>query len=321
MGNTVSRFNQLRDPQGLVLLASTSYLVYLLNATESKRLKNLRFNVLLSAFLCIQYDLPWSHLPWTVYIVFFSGKGLEKNLKRVIARFVVGTVWTGYVLWLTKVLSLCQLEMRHGWWLPYIGFIKILGFKRLSSVPTLLHKLMIRYLWDPPLLISIHLSKPFGIHVLNDGKGKFISIIDENIAISSMPTYWDIPKLRSAEMNILSVVNMQNEWQGPINAYQKAGIEQLRLRTLDTFAPTLEDLRRGVAFIKRRLKECPGSRVLIHCKAGRGRAITMAISYYLSIGVEPNIAFKRIKLVRHVAIKHVLQYPVIKKFAEECNNF
>jgi len=56
----------------------------------------------------------------------------------------------------------------------------------------------------------------------------------------------------------------------------------LRLPTLDTNEPTFQSLKAGVEFIDARLQQEPGSRVLIHCKGGRGRAAAMALAYYIS---------------------------------------
>tara|TARA_B110000305_G_scaffold232060_1_gene286420 strand:+ start:180 stop:434 length:255 start_codon:yes stop_codon:yes gene_type:complete len=37
----------------------------------------------------------------------------------------------------------------------------------------------------------------------------------------------------------------------------------------------------GAAFIKRRLKEKPGSRIFIHCKGGIARASCMTLSHFI----------------------------------------
>lgn len=311
MGSTISRFGKLGHPQKALLVGATSYLLRLLYLTKSIRLSKLKPLVLVSSFLCLQYDLPLSHVPWTLYLI--------RNRKATKSHYIMAAVWSAYSMALTKIISMGQLEMRHGWWLSYISWISIMGFKKASPVPTFYEKLIIRMLWDPPLTLAILVGRLFGIHVLDDGNGKFISIIDENIVISSMPTAWDIAEIRSKKNNVLSVINMQTEWKGPIQAYKKAGIEQLRLPTLDTFPPALEDLKEGVKFIKRRLKDHPDSRILIHCKGGRARAVTMALAYYISEGMNPEKAFERIKKVRSVAVKGVLKYQVIKDLIKEKN--
>lgn len=74
------------------------------------------------------------------------------------------------------------------------------------------------------------------------------------------------------EHGVVGVVNMCVEWPGPQDAYAEAGIKQIRLPTVDTTAPSYTDLAAGIAFIKETLATSPdGSRIFIHCKAGRVR--------------------------------------------------
>ena len=122
-------------------------------------------------------------------------------------------------------------------------------------------------------------------HFLHDGTGKFISVIDDDVCMSSMPLASDVDEM--VAHNVKSVVNMQMEWGGPKAAYERAGIEQLRLPTLDSKEPSYDSLVAGIKFIRRRMQEEPGSKVLIHCKGGRGRASAMTLAYLLSKGFKP----------------------------------
>ena len=45
-----------------------------------------------------------------------------------------------------------------------------------------------------------------------------------------------------ASKNVIGVINMCNEWAGPRRQYLEFGIEQIRLKTVDTMAPKVEDL-------------------------------------------------------------------------------
>ncbi len=56
---------------------------------------------------------------------------------------------------------------------------------------------------------------------------------------------------------------------GPLTHYEKHGVRHLHLPTVDTAAPTLKQVHRGVAFIEDFLESNPGRRVFIHCKGGR----------------------------------------------------
>jgi protein-tyrosine phosphatase len=70
----------------------------------------------------------------------------------------------------------------------------------------------------------------------------------------------------------------------------------LWLPTPDDGAPTLEQLREGVTFIRDAIEA--GGRVYIHCAQGVGRAPTMAAAYLVSEGHSPREAMDMIRKVR-----------------------
>jgi hypothetical protein len=57
----------------------------------------------------------------------------------------------------------------------------------------------------------------------------------------SLPLPWDVPHLVK-EFNIGAVVNMTIEYSGPLEQYALHGVKQLHLPTVDTAAPTLEQV-------------------------------------------------------------------------------
>ncbi len=93
---------------------------------------------------------------------------------------------------------------------------------------------------------------------------------------------------------VTASINMRSEFDD-----EAAGIapsRHLRLVVEDNTPPTLDQLRRGVAFIKGEVES--GGTVYIHCAAGIGRAPTMAAAYLVSTGLSPTQAWKQIKRVR-----------------------
>jgi len=82
------------------------------------------------------------------------------------------------------------------------------------------------------------------------------------------------------QMGIRAVVNLCDEYEGPVEEYKKKGILQLRLPTVDHFEPSLEDLIKGANFIKERKEQ--GESVYIHCRAGHGRGASVAFCYLLA---------------------------------------
>ena len=78
--------------------------------------------------------------------------------------------------------------------------------------------------------------------------------IDEYVILGAIPFLIDVPKLK--DMGIQAVLNLCEEYTGPEEAYGDAGIEQLRLPTVDYSSPSLQ----GRARKKR------NSRFMLACK-------------------------------------------------------
>ncbi len=93
---------------------------------------------------------------------------------------------------------------------------------------------------------------------------------------------------------VTASINMRSEFDDEV-----AGIapsRHLRLVVEDNTPPTLDQLKRGVDFIKEEVER--GGKVYIHCAAGIGRAPTMAAAYLVSTGLIPTQAWAKIKRVR-----------------------
>jgi atypical dual specificity phosphatase len=99
--------------------------------------------------------------------------------------------------------------------------------------------------------------------------------IDEYVILGALPFASDVPKLKS--MGVRTVLNICEEYSGPQDAYNTAGIKQLRLPTIDYTSPSLETVQRGVAFIEECITQ--GDKVYVHCKAGRGRGATVVLCW------------------------------------------
>ncbi|KAM3568219.1 hypothetical protein VYU27_009654 [Nannochloropsis oceanica] len=79
------------------------------------------------------------------------------------------------------------------------------------------------------------------------------------------------------DLGVTGVINLCDEYAGPIRMYQRHGIEQLYLPTVDHFEPTISDLYRAVEFIS--LRHAKGEKCFVHCKAGHGRSAAVALSW------------------------------------------
>jgi hypothetical protein len=169
-------------------------------------------------------------------------------------------VWHGFLLAVPTgvpcalgVAALCPVPLTF---LRYLG--PVLHLSTLFTLPLATSggpehwstKYCIPLLWDPPLLGCLWVCHCFGDRMARDGSGAatFLSIIDENICISSLPFASDVSLMRKA--NVKSVVNMCWEYTGPQDAYSKAGILQGRFPTFDTICPTEKSISEAVSFIR-----------------------------------------------------------------------
>ncbi|KAG8464462.1 hypothetical protein KFE25_003525 [Diacronema lutheri] len=103
---------------------------------------------------------------------------------------------------------------------------------------------------------------------------------DAPLFLGGLPMPWHVVQLRAA--GVRAVVNMCDEFQGWTDMYENLGIEQLRLPTTDYMDVSALNLRKAVAFID--ANRARGRGVYVHCKAGVGRAGSVAVTYLASRG-------------------------------------
>jgi len=185
-------------------------------------------------------------------------------------------------------------------------------------------RIPIRIWWDWPQLLIGYLIDTTLVPALgafpyfHDGRGVFISDITDNLCMGGRPLSRHVPNL--LEHGVHSVLNFQGywEWFPPTRAYKAAGIETLRLPTLDTTSPRAEDLRRGLEFVGRRLEEKGGQgRVYIHCKGGRGRAGAMMLCCLVKTnGMTVQEAFALMKRKRPCCENAATKYRDVLTFIE-----
>merc|ERR1740121_1721953 len=215
--------------------------------------------------------------------------------------------WLALLLWAAQVRRPIRRALPWG----YVMSFTVTTYIKMRVIPWEPlpgGRMLIRTIWNPPALMTGYLIDCFLGPLLfsnprpffDDGNGNFITDINDRLCMGGRPLAKDIPDL--VNHGVHSVVNMAAEWPGPTTGYSRAGIVQLRLATLDTTPPLLEDIRTAVAFVQRRLKENGDKgRVYIHCKGGRGRATSVVISSLMALdGVSAKEAFKDVKTKRPV---------------------
>lgn len=109
--------------------------------------------------------------------------------------------------------------------------------------------------------------------------GKWSTIVDDTVTIGGVP-FFKFPE-RLYEDGVRGVINMCEEYAGPVKAYNRLGIEQLYLPTIDHLEPSFEDMIAAVNFIADFEAQGKG-RVYVHCKAGHGRSAAIVYAWWLS---------------------------------------
>jgi len=137
--------------------------------------------------------------------------------------------------------------------------------------------------------------------------------IDDAVVMGALPFARDVPALQ--RLGVGAVVNTCEEYAGPVAAYARAGIVQLRIPTFDFTPPTLEDVMRGVEFMQQQIGQ--GRRVYVHCKAGRARSGTVVLCWLIAArGLTPDAAQDLILERRPHAYRFLARRTVVQQFWE-----
>ena len=102
-----------------------------------------------------------------------------------------------------------------------------------------------------------------------------------------------VPALAAA--GIRAVIDLRSEDRDDGAALARAGIAFLHLPTQDHCALTQPDMDAGVAFAAPRLQQ---GGVLVHCREGIGRSVTLCLCILTAGGVAPLEAMRAIKAAR-----------------------
>jgi len=121
--------------------------------------------------------------------------------------------------------------------------------------------------------------------------GKWISKIDDTLLMGGAPiNLLNYPEILRKEYGVKGIINMCEEYRGPIHEYQKLHMEELYLPTTDHFEPSVEDLIKAVTFIRKIQKRGSSTsksqgknhKVYVHCRAGHGRSAAVVYAWLLA---------------------------------------
>ncbi|MEM7782846.1 MAG: phosphatidylglycerophosphatase and protein-tyrosine phosphatase 1 family protein [Planctomycetota bacterium] len=139
--------------------------------------------------------------------------------------------------------------------------------------------------------------------------------VDPFVIVGAMPFASDIEKLASKE-SVGAVVNTCEEYEGPVKEYQKFGIDQFRMPTIDFTHPSFEDVCRAVEFVQQNVAN--EKTVYIHCKAGRARSATVAICWLMKYrGMSGQEAQQWLLQNRPHVNPRLTSRPVVQQFERE----
>lgn len=138
--------------------------------------------------------------------------------------------------------------------------------------------------------------------------------VDPHIIVGAFPFARDVSKM--AEEGVQAVVNTCEEYHGPVEQYQKFGIEQFRMPTIDFTHPDFDDVCRAVDFIDANVAQ--EKTVYIHCKAGRARSATVAVCWLMkSKQISAAEAQKVVSQHRPHVNQRLAERPVVQRFEKE----
>lgn len=107
----------------------------------------------------------------------------------------------------------------------------------------------------------------------------YYTFIDSHVVLGAVPISF-MPHINELyTMGVRAVINLCDEYQGPISLYKKLHIVQLHLPIIDHMEPTFEILQEGIQFIQYHKNQ--GHQVYIHCKSGKGRSAALAYCWLL----------------------------------------
>jgi atypical dual specificity phosphatase len=110
--------------------------------------------------------------------------------------------------------------------------------------------------------------------------GRWITPIDDTVIMGGIPFgFGGYPKVLRERYGVRGVINLCEEYRGPLKQYYELGMDELYLPTTDHFEPSQEDMLSALSFMKRH--QAMGNKVYVHCRAGHGRSGAVVLAWML----------------------------------------
>jgi atypical dual specificity phosphatase len=165
-------------------------------------------------------------------------------------------------------------------------------------------RIFARVVFLPTLLWTVLLGRVLGVR-------RWWDRVDENVILGALPFFWDVAAMKKE--GVTAVVNLCDEYAGPRRAYRRAGIEQLRIPTVDFTHPALHDVARAVSFVSQHVDR--GGSVYVHCRAGRARSATVVLCWLIEAKrLSPEEGQARLLEKRAHVDRKLADRPVVQEF-------
>lgn len=118
------------------------------------------------------------------------------------------------------------------------------------------------------------------------------------------------------DLGVTAIVNLCKEFKGPIHEYKLHHIYQYYVPCCDIIEPNLIAVLTAVKYIRDFVNKHPNEKIFVHCKGGRGRSVSVVLSYLLTIGYNVDDAMELIRSKRNVVDQSVKDYSAVKTLQE-----
>ena len=176
-------------------------------------------------------------------------------------------------------------------------------------------KRIVKFVQTGPHNIRLRLEEDLHRHRYGVSRRKY-SEITPQLHIGGQHNGRGYERLR--HRGITAIVNMREEKYSDVRK-GIGGERHMHLPTIDHSPPSIEQMMRGVDFIAREIEQHRG-RVYIHCRAGCGRAPSMAAAYLISSGMTRKEALIFIKNARPFISLNRSQLLVLDQFEAHWHN-
>jgi protein-tyrosine phosphatase len=161
-------------------------------------------------------------------------------------------------------------------------------WRTLADLPRLVSKLGME-VWRHGPIVAGHYAVDHVVRISTGAPMLRYSHITPSLFLGGQHAVRGLHQLE--QLGVTAVVNLRDEFDDA--AAEIAPGRYLHLRVVDDTPPTIDQLCRGVEFIRKELRE--GGRVYVHCMLGVGRSVTLVAAYLVSEGMTPEHAWSAIR--------------------------